>query len=133
MTARANTMPANPAPTPRIYSYHAHVYYDPERTRDTAAWLRERVAERFTVRVGRWHDVPVGPHRFAMYQLAFSTGVFADLVPWLMLNRNGLVILVHPNTGAPRADHLSHSLWLGEILPLNGDALPETEEPVEEA
>ena len=76
--------------------------------------LRARIAERFSVQLGRWHDVPVGPHTAAMYQVAFDTDVFAAFVPWLMLNRNGLDVLVHPNTLAPRDDHLQHALWLGD-------------------
>ena len=50
--------------------------------------------------------------------------MFADFVPWLMLKRAGLTILVHPNTGAPRDDHLTHALWLGRVLPLDGGVLP---------
>ncbi len=107
-----------------IHSYHAHVYYDPTRTRDTAAALRARIAERFAVQLGRWHDVPVGPHSMAMYQVAFDTTTFASLVPWLMLNRDGLDVLVHPNTLAPHDDHLLHALWLGDKLALKPEVLP---------
>ncbi len=90
--------------------------------------LREWVEARFpTVRMGRWHDVTVGPHTQAMYQIAFETALFPTLVPFLMLNRHGLTILVHPETGRPRDDHLIHALWLGAVLELNGAILPETE------
>lgn len=108
----------------RIHSYHAHVYYDPARTRDAAEALRSRIGERFLVQLGRWHDVPVGPHTAAMYQVAFGTELFAAFVPWLMLNRDGLDVLVHPNTRAPRDDHLRHALWLGRALALKEEALP---------
>lgn len=40
-----------------------------------------------------------------------------------MLNREGLDILVHPETGDAVADHAVHSLWLGEKLDLNIDFL----------
>jgi DOPA 4,5-dioxygenase len=111
-------------PLSRILSYHAHVYYDPAHTRGVAEALRQRIAERFVVQLGRWHDVPVGPHTAAMYQVAFDTAVFAGFVPWLMLNRAGLDVLVHPNTLAPRDDHLRHALWLGQALPLKEEVLP---------
>jgi aromatic ring-cleaving dioxygenase len=107
-----------------ILSYHAHVYYDPARSRGAAEALRQRIAERFSVQLGRWHDVPVGPHTAAMYQVAFDTDVFASFVPWLMLHRDGLDVLVHPNTLAPRDDHLQHALWLGDKLPLKESVLP---------
>ena len=61
-----------------------------------------------------------------MYQIAFGTAVFATLVPWLMLNRRGLSILVHPNTERPRDDHLIQSLWLGPSLAIRGEVLGET-------
>jgi DOPA 4,5-dioxygenase len=108
-----------------IEDYHAHVYYDPATTRDIAATLRRWVEQRFTVRMGRWHDVPVGPHVRAMYQIAFAPDQFPTLVPFLMLNRMGLTVLIHPETDRPRADHLERAMWLGEALPLKGDMLPE--------
>ena len=61
-----------------------------------------------------------------MYQVAFDIAVFAGLVPWLALHRQGLSVLVHPNTLAPRADHLEHALWLGAPLALRPEVLPES-------
>ncbi len=115
----------NPSPSePRIHSWHAHIYFDSAATRERAAALRERIAERFTVQMGRWHDAPVGPHTMPMYQVAFDIDVFAAFVPWLMLERSALSVLVHPNTLAPHADHLQHALWLGPPLPLKEEVLP---------
>jgi DOPA 4,5-dioxygenase len=120
-------------PLSRILSYHAHVYYDPVHTRGVAEALRQRIAERFVVQLGRWHDVPVGPHTAAMYQAAFDTKVFAAFVPWLMLHRDGLDVLVHPNTLAPRDDHLLHALWLGEKRALKEAVLPRRIDPDQES
>ncbi len=117
--------------TSRIASYHAHIYYDVANTRRTAELLREQIALHFSVRLGRWHDVPIGPHPQAMYQVAFLPELFATLVPWLMLNRSDLAILVHPNTGAPRDDHLVHALWMGQVLPLDGSVLKSVEDVAE--
>ncbi|HEX7233400.1 MAG TPA: DOPA 4,5-dioxygenase family protein, partial [Candidatus Binatia bacterium] len=50
-----------------IEGYHAHIYYDPLKTRDAAARVRAGLAK-FEVQIGRWHDDPVGPHLDAMYQ-----------------------------------------------------------------
>jgi len=118
-----------PQPLSRISSFHAHVYYDPASTRAAAERLREEVAARFLVRNGAWHDVPVGPHPGAMFQISFAKEAFATIVPWLMLNRLGLTILVHPNTDRPRDDHLVHALWLGQVLPLDASRLPEAAAP----
>jgi len=105
-----------------ITEYHAHIYYDPA-DRSRAATLREQVEARFQVRMGRWHDVPVGPHPTAMYQIAFQPDLFPTLVPFLMLNRQGLTVLVHPETGRAVDDHLDHAVWMGEVLPLNASVL----------
>ena len=106
-----------------IQSWHAHVYYDPA-TRDVAEAIRAGIAGAFPAAVlGRWHDVPVGPHPRAMYQVAFAPALLPGLLPWLMLNRRGLDVLVHPETGRDLADHTVHAAWLGEVLPLRTDVL----------
>jgi len=108
----------------RITAYHAHVYYDPATSRREAALLRERIGELFPdARLGRWHDLPVGPHPQAMYQIVFRPDQFGLIVPWLLLNRCGLTILVHPETGDDYKDHAEHALWLGAILSLRLDVL----------
>jgi aromatic ring-cleaving dioxygenase len=105
-----------------ISGYHAHVYYDPT-TRGQAERLRAGIGESFAARLGSWHDEPVGPHPTAMYQVAFAIEEFPRLVPWLMMNRDGLDVLVHPMTGDAVADHTRHALWLGQPLPLRLDVL----------
>ena len=111
---------ADPA---QITGYHAHLYYAPQ-TRPVAERLREAMAERFPqARIGNWHDDPVGPHPVAMYQVAFAVDEFPRLVPWLMLNREELNVLVHPLTGDSVADHTRFALWLGSPLPLRVEVL----------
>jgi aromatic ring-cleaving dioxygenase len=100
-----------------ISGYHAHIYYGPE-TRAAAAHLRDGIGARFPVRLGRWHDEAVGPHPISMYQVAFEAAEFPRLVPWLMLNRAGLSVLVHPLSGDAYLDHSRFALWLGPQVPL---------------
>jgi len=107
-----------------IGGYHAHIYYDPARTREVAARVREGIGVAFPhATLGSWHDDAVGPHTVAMYQVAFSAEEFAALVPWLMLNRQGLDVLVHPLAGNAYDDHTVFAMWLGDKLPLRLDVL----------
>jgi aromatic ring-cleaving dioxygenase len=95
-----------------ITSYHAHVYYD-DATRQQARELCEAAGQKFSLTVGRMHDNPVGPHPRGSCQLAFGTAEFAAVIPWLTLNRNGLTVFAHANTGDARKDHTAHVIWLG--------------------
>ncbi len=106
----------------KIKGYHAHIYYD-AATRDAAARVRTGLGANFKVQLGSWHDEPVGPHPKSMYQVLFAPQEFARVVPWLMLHREGLTVLVHPSTGEGYGDHLERSLWLGEVLKLREEAL----------
>jgi aromatic ring-cleaving dioxygenase len=109
--------------TQKIESYHAHVYYTDSASRAAAASLREALKERFEVAMGNWRDQPVGPHPEPMYQVSFLAAEFARIVQWLMLNHDGLSILIHPNTDDGYRDHAEHALWLGEQLDLRLDVL----------
>ena len=106
----------------RIEGYHAHVYYDAQ-SRGAGERLRRAVGERFAAVLGRWHYEPVGPHPISMYQIAFAPEEFSRIVPFLMLNREGLRILVHPETGNGYRDHAINALWLGEPVKLKLEVL----------
>jgi aromatic ring-cleaving dioxygenase len=111
------------AGTQKIQSYHAHVYYTDSASRAVAASLREALKERFEIALGNWREQPVGPHPTPMFQVSFSTGEFSRVVPWLMLNHDGLSILIHPNTDDGYSDHAEHALWIGRQLDLRLDVL----------
>lgn len=101
-----------------ISGYHAHVYFDAD-TVETARRVCEAVAARFPVQMGRMHERPVGPHPRWSCQLAFGAGAFDAVIPWLMLNREGLTVFAHPETGDELTDHRDRALWMGEMLPLD--------------
>ena len=106
-----------------ITAYHAHIYYD-KLTKQRAARVREGLGAAFpAATLGSWHDEAGGPHTVPMYQVAFAVEDFARLVPWLMLNREGLDVLVHPLAGDAYDDHTVYAMWLGEKLPLKLDVL----------
>ena len=104
--------------TPHIQGYHAHVYYDPSDSRQVAEELAEAVSQNFAVEIGGFFDEPVGPHPVANLAIHFPVSEFASLVPWLMLNRNRLNVLVHPLTDDSVRDHDEDGLWLGTPVKL---------------
>jgi len=106
-----------PETMPAIRGYHAHVYFDAE-TMNKARAVCERARDLFPVTMGRMHEKPVGPHPVPSCQLAFAPEAFADVMGWLALNRDGLVVFTHPETGDDLADHRDHAIWMGDILPL---------------
>ena len=101
-----------------IRGYHAHVYFD-AGTIEQAKALCTEAGERFGLRVGRFHERPVGPHPSWSCQLAFGPELFGELIPWLALNRDGLVVFIHTETGDELADHTHHAMWMGEIRELD--------------
>ena len=105
-----------------ITGYHAHLYTDTD-VHELAARLRDEIPKHFTVQLGRWHDKPIGPHAKAMYQVAFAPDELPKLLPWLMLNRGAMSVLIHPETGDEVADHTAHALWLGPQLPIDVEFL----------
>jgi DOPA 4,5-dioxygenase len=68
---------------------------------------------------GSVHDRPVGPHTQPMFQVLVPNEALASAATWLALNRDGLVVLLHPETGDHRADHTRHALWMGAVLDVN--------------
>ena len=93
-----------------LKGYHAHVYYD-EATRPVAERLRDGLLGQFSVKPGAFSDEPIGPHPISQFSVIFQTEEFQKIVPWLMLNREGLDVLVHPLTESSYDDHSKNALW----------------------
>jgi aromatic ring-cleaving dioxygenase len=98
--------------------YHAHIYYNPEKTRPTAERLCAVIREKFQVELGGLRDEPVGPHPVANAQVIFKPAQFQSVVEWLMLHREGLDVLIHPLTNDSVDDHSIYAMWLGTPVPL---------------
>jgi len=111
-----------------IKGYHAHVYYNPE-TRRIAERLRETIIGRFAVEPGGFSDEPRGPHPISQFNIIFQTAEFPNIVPWLMLNREGLDVLIHPLTESSYDDHSKNALWMGTPVPMLLDILQPTYRP----
>lgn len=99
-------------------TYHAHVYFD-ATTLEKAHQICTRCRDEFGIVMGRMHSRPVGPHPDWSCQLKFEHHHFADVVRWLALNRDGLAVLVHPETGEALRDHRDHAIWMGAVRPLD--------------
>ena len=106
----------------QVKGYHAHVYYD-AATRPIAERLRDTIIAKFAVEPGAFSDEPRGPHPVSQFNVIFETPEFQNIVPWLMLNREGLNVLVHPLTESNYDDHSKLALWLGTPVPLRLDRL----------
>jgi aromatic ring-cleaving dioxygenase len=105
-----------------VNGYHAHVYFNPA-TRSVAEKLRDTIAGRFTVQLGAFSDDPIGPHPISQFNVIFRAEEFQNIVPWLMLNRDGLDVLVHPLTASSYDDHSKNALWLGTPVAVRLDKL----------
>jgi DOPA 4,5-dioxygenase len=105
-----------------VIGYHAHVYFDPS-TRPVAERVRNAIAGKFTVELGGFSDEPRGPHPVSQFNVIFQAPEFQSIVPWLMFNREGLDVLVHPLTEDMVDDHSIHALWLGTPVKLKLDTL----------
>jgi DOPA 4,5-dioxygenase len=104
--------------------YHAHIYYDPAKTRPTAERVCAAIGGKFRVEIDGFRDGPVGPHPIANVLVVFKPAEFERVVPFLMLNRQGLDVLVHPLTEDAVEDHSSFAIWLGNPVELRLNTLP---------
>lgn len=113
-----------------ISSYHAHIYYD-ATTKHIATQLRNEfvaylkreiefgILDSDDIVIGAMHDGPVGPHTKSQFMVAFTRHTFHSLLNHLILSRNGLSVLVHPETGNDYKDHTDYTLWMGNRVALD--------------
>ena len=104
--------------------YHAHIYYDPAKTRGVAEQVCAALGEKFPVEIEGFRDVPRGPHPISNVLVVFKPDQFEHVVPYLMQNRDGLDVLVHPLTTDAVEDHRGYAIWLGNPVPLKLHTLP---------
>lgn len=120
--SKAPSMGSAPAGSPAVHGYHAHVYHDSD-TLPKAERLCAALAATFPVELGRFSGEQVGPHPVPQFQVIFTNEAFQNVVPWLMLNRDGLDILVHPLTNDMVDDHTVYAMWLGMPIKLKLDTM----------
>ena len=100
-----------------IRDYHVHLYYDAGSI-DDAISLADRVSRLYPIKVGTFHQKPVGPHPMWSCQLTVLVEHFGDLIPWLLIHRGCVDLFIHPNTGDDLADHTNYAMWIGQSYQL---------------
>ncbi|KAL5334084.1 DOPA-like domain-containing protein [Aspergillus crustosus] len=105
--------------------FDIHVYHfqnNPDQVAFASA-LWERIRREFPeLRIYTFWDKPVGPHPVAMFEVNLFTPVqFGAFVPWLIIHRGPLSVLIHPNTveGEDERNHTQRATWLGDRIPLD--------------
>ena len=53
------------------------------------------------------------------FELAFDAEYIGVVLPWLVINRNGLVVFLHPDTGDDLKDHTDYAIWMGAMRELD--------------
>jgi aromatic ring-cleaving dioxygenase len=106
-----------------IKGFHYHIYFDPT-TKFVAMRLRQYMIDTLgNFCVGNVHDEPIGPHTKPMFEMSSDGFISSFILESLMLNRDGLSVLIHPLTDNELEAHTDLAIWLGEKLPLNLDRL----------
>lgn len=105
--------------------FDAHIYYESIDLLE-ATMLRDNIKNHFkniVFFVGDMCTEPIGPHPLPMFEANFPMEHFAEVVLWLMKERGGFSVLVHPITGDEIYDHTQGAIWLGPSVRLNYSSL----------
>ncbi len=102
--------------------YHAHIYFTAD-SKGMAKSVVAGVVDEFDIKFGHFHDQPVGPHPVGSCQLTVPVDLLGPVMNWLALNRQGLTIFIHADTGQVMKDHTEHTIWMGTMPELNLEVL----------
>eukprot|EP01147_Barroeca_monosierra_P005279 gene5279-7056_t len=136
----------NTSSPPELISYHIHILFMATNTDQVnrAMQLQHDFAKHFQVPIGKdknctfppgdphpqqkgicayptsWE--PEGPFPTAQYSFFIPQAHYTETVQWVLQRRNGLDLLVHPNSGCELQDHSDWAMWGGRPWELNMDA-----------
>uniref|UniRef100_A0A1D1Y9E9 Putative 21. protein n=1 Tax=Anthurium amnicola TaxID=1678845 RepID=A0A1D1Y9E9_9ARAE len=108
--------------------YDIHFYYSPGSEK-AALEVRDQLKAQFGwLRFEEPEGKPSAPHTLPNWEADFKNSPnhhqnFGEVLRWLMLNRRGHSVIVHPHTGNELKDHTDYALWLGEKVPLDLSSL----------
>lgn len=105
--------------------YHFHLYFSPEQF-DLASEIANKLATTFKVPVGRVWDRPVGPHPVNSCQITVKREQFEEIAAWLLKNRQGLDVFIHPEGDDDLVDHRDHIMWIGRSYEIKLDIFKES-------
>ncbi|CAF1414064.1 unnamed protein product [Adineta steineri] len=125
------------------YSYHIHTYFLQKNENQVAeaTALRSKFINQFKVdscndACGTWcpkichwdlNMAPAGPHPIGSWGIYVPLEQVTETISFISMYHGNLTILVHPNSGQVKTDHLVNGFWIKSMLPLDGDELPDTE------
>lgn len=99
-----------------IKGFHFHVYYS-NANMEYASKLFGHFPD------AHWYDMPIGPHTQPMFVVEIAPSTMGEVYQFMILNRNGLSVLIHPITANELEDHTTSVGWLGTPVPLDLDRL----------
>lgn len=107
--------------TMKIQGYHVHVYCQPEQHTLCEDIRTKMMADLGGILggAGPVRNRPVGPHPLPMFEAWFQPNGLNSVLEWILANRSGLPVLIHPLSGNDYEDHAKHGIWIGEKLQLD--------------
>ena len=101
--------------------FHAHVYFSPaHQTQAQTLWTKASAdLANGAIKVGPLEPGLRGPHLMFQFEIDFGEADLVQMLAWLMKNRDGLSVLVHPELEDEMKSHLNEALWFGIPLPLD--------------
>jgi len=120
-------------------AFDIHIYYFQKNPtqKKFAKELWERIRREFPeLRIYRFWEEPIGPHPIAMFEVnLFTPAQFGAFIPWLVINRGPLSVLIHPNSVNPvtgehdeeERDHTQRATWMGTPVLLDLSVFKEFE------
>ena len=107
-----------------ITGYHMHVYCELEQIPLAQSIHDLLMNEKPGIDgAGPVRNYPVGPHALPMFEAWFQPDAINKVLPWILKNRQGLSVLIHPLTGDDYLDHAESAIWIGNPLPINLEML----------
>ena len=124
--------PARPSLAP-VLSYHAHIQFMPNNNASVstakavhAAFVKRFFPSAVAYCTADFHQRelciwqsdpclgPIGPFATAQWAAFIPLARVGEVSGWLLQQRQGLSVLIHPNTGCNELDHSTWPMWMGE-------------------